>query len=173
MAEVEGKLAAADIDLLVICFRLPGLGGAWGLRRLRALRPAMRVLVLSPVENPATLAACRAAGVDGHIAMGSPIEQVLQAIAAVRSGGFHVPPDTPALPPADAAPRLTARQLQVLRLVAEGLGTREIAQRLGLGLGTVKQHLAAAYARLGARSRLQAIVKAGLSGPADPDDKAG
>ena len=62
---------------------------------------------------------------------------------------------------APSAHALTARQADVLNLLAEGRSTKDIARRLGLAVPTVKTHLAAVYRQLGARNRLQAVVKAG------------
>lgn len=77
------------------------------------------------------------------------------------------------------SPRLPPRQSQIMQLVAEGLTVKEIARRLGLGVGTVKVHLALAYSALGARNRIDAIRRLGtISEPpteADvttPDDLA-
>jgi DNA-binding NarL/FixJ family response regulator len=174
MAEAVEKLAAAQIDFMVVCFRLPGLGGGWGLRRLRGLRPATPVAVLLPAEDPNTVAACRGVGVHGCIGLENPFERVVQAVVVVGSGGLYDPPGV-APPPAAADPAagLTPHQREVLRLVAEGLGTTAIARRLGLGVGTVKAHLARAYATLGVRSRLQAIVKLGSNGKPDGEKDDG
>ena len=89
--------------------------------------------------------------------MQRPFEQVIEAVTTVGAGATYTPPTAAA----DPASMLTPQQREVLRLVTEGLGTQDIARRLGLGVGTVKTHLARAYARLGVRSRLQAIVKLG------------
>jgi DNA-binding NarL/FixJ family response regulator len=159
MNEVAGRLAVVDAHFLVVCFRLPGLGGSVGLRRLRTLRPTMRVAVLLPNEDPASIAVCRGVGVHGFIGLQRPFEQVVEAVTTVGSGALYAPPATAP----DPASMLTPQQREVLRLVTEGLATQEIARRLGLGVGTVKTHLARAYARLGVRSRLQAVVKLGWS----------
>ena len=157
MNEAVGRLMMVDVNFLVMCIRLPGLGGSLGLRRLRTLRPTMRVAVLLATEDPASIAACRGVGVHGFIGLQRPFEQVVQAITAVGSGAIYAPPATAP----DPASMLTPQQREVLHLVTEGLATQVIARRLGLGVGTVKTHLARAYARLGVRSRLQAVVKLG------------
>jgi DNA-binding NarL/FixJ family response regulator len=83
-------------------------------------------------------------------------------------GGMYLPPALagpgfdghPPAPPASAAPDLTERQVDVLRLVAEGKANKEIAQALGLAPATVKIHLAAAYRALGVANRTQAALAA-------------
>lgn len=87
------------------------------------------------------------------------------ARAALRPGGFGEP--APMLPRSDLAERLdeieglTGRQRDVLNLLAQGCSTKDIARKLDLGIGTVKVHLAGLYKALGARNRMEAVVKAG------------
>ena len=105
-----------------------------------------------------------------------PNEQALTAIRTVLNGGVYAPlmltqvrrsegPETAcqaARPEADQhLPALTERQRDVLKLLSESLSTKEIARALDLGVGTVKVHLAALYRTLGARSRMEAVMRAG------------
>jgi DNA-binding NarL/FixJ family response regulator len=178
-------LASRKIDIAFLDLSMPGMQGALTIRALRDTYPDLRIVVLTGIDERTTILACLAGGTHGYVLKTAPIEEVQRAFDTVRAGGIYVTPDlarivgTPATaaasessssvsitPPAPAdAPAtrlgdLTARQRDVLNLLAEGSSTKEIARRLGLGEGTVKVHLAAIFRALGARNRTEAVVLA-------------
>ena len=174
LAEAEGfdvaldALAERTSDLLLIGLGIPGMAGAEGLRALREAFPATRIVAIADSDDRATILQCLGAGVHGYLLKVSPIEEIQNAIAISLAGGVYVVPSlaevehgvAPPVPDADAAnvvPRFTARQIDVLRLLAQGRSTTEIARHLELRPGTVKIHLAAIFRTLNVRSRTEAV----------------
>ncbi len=172
-------LAAGRCDLLLIDLGMPGMAGAESLRALREAHPATKVAVLTGSDDRATILECLGAGVHGYILKSSPVEEIQRALATILAGGVYVAPtltqvgpaqepqqppeparEAPAAEPTVELPRFTTRQLDVLRLLAEGRSTKDIARSLDLGPGTVKIHLAAIFRTLNAHNRTEAVVLA-------------
>jgi DNA-binding NarL/FixJ family response regulator len=169
-------LAIGGADLLLTDLNMPGMAGAESLRALREAHPVTKVAVLTGSDDRATILQCLGAGVHGYILKASPVEEIQRAIATILAGGVYVAPSLTqlsALPPAQPveaaptaahtggnAPRFTTRQIDVLRLLAEGHSNKEIARTLDLGPGTVKIHLAAIFRTLHAHNRTEAVVLA-------------
>ena len=171
--ETELELCA-DIDLALVDLHMPGAGGAGWIATLRARHPAVPLVVLSGDESPALVRALIGHGVAGFIPKSDSAAIILQAVRLVLSGGTYAPlrlvangEREDAMPP--APPRslvsgpltLTARQVDVLRLLARGLPNKLIARQLGLSEATVKVHLLAIFRALGVHNRTQAVVAAG------------
>lgn len=164
LEETLARLAVELPALLVLSLHLPGMRGGLSLRALRAAHPGLRLAVLTGTDDRNTILDCLGAGAHGYMLKSADPEQLLHAVRMVLAGEIYVPPGLasltgPAPPP--APPVLTARQADVLRLLAEGRSTKEIARTLNLGVGTVKVHLAGVYRALGAHSRMEAVVRAG------------
>jgi DNA-binding NarL/FixJ family response regulator len=149
------------------------LGEAETRRALRALRgSARRPAVVALADQPARLwtPAWRALGLRAILPRHATPGEVAGAVSAVHAGLLAVHPEALAPPAAAAAPvasslALTAREYQILELVAEGANNRRIAARLAISRHTVKFHVAAILAKLGARSRTEAVtlaLRAGL-----------
>jgi DNA-binding NarL/FixJ family response regulator len=179
--EVEDFLRAQAIDLLILDLNMPGMQGGASVHALRTAHPGLNIAILTGAEERSTILECLSAGVHGYILKSAQADQLQKAISTILAGGVYVPPtltrvvrpaeapatrDLATLPgPIDEAAALTGRQLDVLRLLASGRSTKEIARSLGLGVGTVKVHLAGIYRTLGAHSRMEAVVKAGRFRP--------
>jgi DNA-binding NarL/FixJ family response regulator len=171
MTDLIERLQDGPAGLLLIDLDLPGLGGAEGLARLRRRWPALRVAVLANEDRRETILQCLGAGVHGYILKSVSSDQLCEAIRTIGAGGVHVPatladvldhPRRSVTPPQDEATdtmELTARQQDVLRLLAEGRSTKDIARRLGLAVSTVKVHIAAIYRAIGARNRVEAVLR--------------
>ncbi len=184
-AEADGldatldALAAGGADLLLIDLGMPGMAGAESLRALREAHPATRVAVITGSDDRSTILECLGAGVHGYILKSSPVDEIQRAISTILAGGVYVAPSVTQLDPARTPPtapvieaftgipemqpeipRFTHRQLDVLRLLAEGRSTKDIARTLELGPGTVKIHLAAIFRALNAHNRTEAVVLA-------------
>jgi len=184
--EVDGFNAASDAlaadqaDLLLIDLGMPDMCGAESLRKLRAAHPETKIAVLTGSDDRATILHCLGAGVHGYIVKSSPVAEILRAISTIMAGGVYVapslaevgsvhglpvsaPPTDPGAAsdlPATDIPRFTSRQREVLRLLAQGRSTKEIARTLDLGPGTVKIHLGAIFRALNAHNRTEAVVLA-------------
>jgi DNA-binding NarL/FixJ family response regulator len=162
--------AAARPDLILSDLVMPGAGPVEGVRRLREAAPGVPILVITGNEDDAVLLALLGLGIAGFAPKTSKSAVIEAAIRLVLAGGCFLPPRiaelaarpgagaTAAAPP--PAVRLTERQIDVLKLVATGESNKQIARDLDLSPATVKAHLAAATAALGAVNRTEAVVKA-------------
>lgn len=162
--------AAAAPDLILCDLVMPGSAPVPGIAGLRQAAPATPLLVITGTEDDATLLALFDLGVAGFASKASPSALIDAAIRVVLAGGRYLPPrlldlaaghgaGATAAPPSAAA-RLTARQVDVLRLIAAGQSNKEIARDLDLSPATVKAHTAAALAALGASNRAEAVFRA-------------
>jgi two-component system response regulator DesR len=143
-------VAILDIDL-------PGQDGLTAAGQLAADLPQCRVLILTAHAQPANLRTALAANVAGFLAKDTPAADLIRAVRDIAGGARVIDPAV-ALAALDARPSpLTPRETDVLRLQAEGLDPREIAARLFLSHGTVRNYLASATDKLGARNRIHAI----------------
>lgn len=135
-ALAEARRAAPDLVLMDIGMR--GGNGIEATRRLLTELPALRVLVLSMYDNAEYVREARHAGARGYLLKDQPAEEIVAAIRGVMDGGSHFPPSTGEPAPTGAA--LTPREREVLALIAEGLPSREIGERLAMGVRTVETH---------------------------------
>ena len=158
--------------LVLMDIRMPELGGLSAARRVLALPDAPRVLMLTTFDEDENVFEALRLGASGFLLKASPPEQLLDAIRLVGSGKALIDPAVTKrvidafarLPAAEAAPaaldELTARELEVLRLVARGLNNAEIAAGLFISEATVKTHINRLLMKLGLRDRTQAAVLA-------------
>ncbi len=161
-------VALAKPDVAVVDLGLPGKDGIAVTRELKALADPPRVVILTMQEDDLEVLAALAAGADAYCVKSSDAAVVVDAIRAVAGGGAYFDArvahvvlrrlgGTPARP--DASP-LTPRETEILRLIADGVGNVEIGQRLHIGLGTVKGHVADILEKLAAADRTHAAVTA-------------
>lgn len=142
-------------DLLVVDVGLPDEDGFALARTVGDRQPPLPVLLISGRDDAAVRVRARACGARGFVAKSVDFEQIAAAIEAALAGG-----DTFGGPmPADA-PAMTPRQAEVLMLLAEGHGNKEIRYRLGIAERTVRAHMTDLFELLGANSRTQAIIRA-------------
>ncbi len=173
-SEVLDLVGRTAPDVVLMDVRMPGLDGIAATRALVRAGSAARVLVLTTFANDDHVVDALAAGADGFLLKRSTPEEVLHGIRTVARGESLLFPDavrhlvrrSPVADPG-AVPglaRLTAREAEVLRLVADGRSNAEIAATLVVGVETVRSHVAAVLAKTGARDRTQAVVLAYRSG---------
>lgn len=180
VAEVADLAAAASLqarweaDLLVTSADSDGPELRGQLQQLHVDFPQLRLAVLSSQADRGAALEWLAVGASGCITAAVSPEDLCEALQVIGCGHGYISSailEAPArtklpAPSASAAAEeefggeLTARQQEVLRLVAEGRPTKDIARRLGLSVSTVKAHLAAAYRSLGAHNRVEAVVRA-------------
>ncbi|BCJ47176.1 DNA-binding response regulator [Actinoplanes ianthinogenes] len=158
-------------DVVLMDLRMPVMDGATATRRLRDEQPAVRVIALTTFDDDADVFAAIQAGAIGYLLKDASSERLMEAVRAAVRGESVLEPGVAAklvsrvaqLPPAVPAPLvapLTGRELDVVRLLAGGRSNREIATALFLAEGTVKNHVTNALAKLGARDRTQAALRA-------------
>jgi len=153
----------------VIDIGLPGKDGVALTGSVKASAPQTRVVILTMHDLDEEVIAALAAGADAYCVKSSDPATVIDAVRIVAGGGAYFDPQVahvvlrrlgaPAPLPAGRSP-LTPRELDVLRLIADGIGNSEIAERLHLGLGTVKGHIRDILEKLAAADRTQAAVNA-------------
>ena len=160
-------------DVVLMDLRMPGVNGIAATADLRERAPAARVLVLTTYADQDAIVPALQAGARGYLTKDASAEQIETAIRAVHAGQTHLdpavqerlvaavisqpPPAGPAGPGRQPPDGLTAREVEVLVLVASGLSNTEIAQRLYLSNATVKTHINRIFAKTGARDRAQAV----------------
>ena len=166
-----------ELDLLLLDLNMPGIHGLAAVSAFRHKFPDLPLVVLSAVEAHDDVEQVLDAGASGFIPKSSSAQVMLSALRLVLSGGVYLPPlllNRAAPPPPRSAqqahaPRLgsalsgrmeslTERQLEVLRLLAEGKPNKLIARALTLSEGTVKIHLAAIFRALNVNNRTEAVV---------------
>ena len=156
---------AADLDaaVAIVDVRLPGIDGITTIKRLREVAPRTAAVVFSAYGDRRLLSDAIAAGARGYVLKGSPLEDLLRAIRTVAAGDAYVDPSlSPALlmdAGALDAP-LAEREREILQLLAEGLHTDEVAERIGLSSETVKSDTKRAMSRLKATGRVHAVANA-------------
>lgn len=156
----------ADLDVVLIDYRLGGDNGLDGLRRFGASHPLVARVLISGDEDTALAARARTAGAAAFLGKSLAIGQVLQALQVVCSGGEHFSAAASALSHQQQAPDAgpTARQLEVLSLIARGRQNKHIADELGIAERTVKLHVTALLDALGASNRTHLLVRAREAG---------
>lgn len=159
VAEADGADAALATaartrpDLVLMDIGLRGASGIDATRRLLADQPALRVLVLSMHDGPEYVREALAAGAAGYVLKDSPADEIVQAIHAVIAGQRHLSAGLePAPPSVRGDDGLTPREREVLALIAEGLSSRDIGQRLAMGVRTVETHRTNLRRKLGLSS---------------------
>jgi DNA-binding NarL/FixJ family response regulator len=170
-------------DIVLMDIRMPGLDGLAACRRLLAqAEPRTRVVMLTTFDLDEYVYEAMRAGASGFLLKDAPADQLVTGIRVVAQGESLLAPSItrrlieqfarrppPSARP-DAVAELTARELEVLRLVARGLSNAEIAQELIIGDATVKTHVARVLQKLGLRDRVQAVVVAYESGLVQPGE---
>ena len=160
-------LAAQGFDLCLVDLGMPGAGPLDGIEALRAAAPQMPVLVVTGSHDDAAMLAILERGVAGFAPKTSTPAVLTAAIELVLAGGRYLPTRLVELRrPLPAAPAgiLSARQVEVLRLVASGQSNKDIARMLGIAPATVKTHVAHLIAATGASNRTDAAMRARASG---------
>jgi DNA-binding NarL/FixJ family response regulator len=160
-------------QVVVMDVSMPVLDGLEATRRIHALRPDLPVVVLTMHGDDHVKSEALAAGAVGFLSKDCSMQEVVEAVREVATSDTALsaevagamlealsgPPGTPPDDPASAADSpLTPRETEILQLIADGRSTTDVARELFISPKTVKNHLAAIYAKLDARDRTQAVV---------------
>jgi DNA-binding NarL/FixJ family response regulator len=178
--EAVDKAARFRPTVVLMDIRMPELDGLEATRRILAADPSARILILTTFDLDEYIYEALRAGASGFVLKDDPPEQLIAAIHTVAAGDAllspsvtrrvihqftHIPRSTP--PP--GLDELTARERDILRLIAEGLSNAEIGERLYISETTVKTHVTHILQKLDLRDRVQAVVLAYQSGIAGED----
>ena len=163
---------AGGYDLLLLDLLMPNVLGLEALRLFRTSFPTLPIVILSASLDPPHVREALAAGASGYVPKSAGSQTLANVVALVIDGDIYVPPmllsDAEPDSPVHTQPRkpddcgLTARQVEVLRLLAQGLSNKEIGLNLALSEKTVKVHVSAIYRRLGVTRRMAAAERARL-----------
>jgi DNA-binding NarL/FixJ family response regulator len=164
--------AHAEAEAVLLDLNMPGMNGVQGIRRFAELHPELPLVILTGAEEPRTINEVLSAGACGFIPKSSTPGVMLSAINLVLSGGTYIPPQllsSPAIAANHSAvpkareraqAQLTERQMQVLKLLAEGKPNKAICRELGIEAGTAKAHIASIFRALDAFNRTEAVAQA-------------
>jgi DNA-binding NarL/FixJ family response regulator len=161
-------------DVVLMDLSMPGMNGVEATRGLLALQPDTHVVVLTSVHDQAQVAGALEAGAVGYLLKDSDPRDVLSAIRSAASGHAPLDPRVARVLLPSTAPKvsdsLSARELEVLQLVAKGLPNKLIGRNLGITERTVKVHVGHLFRRIGVADRTSAAIWARDNLPPDPAD---
>lgn len=153
---------SVGVDVVLMDLRMPVMGGVEAIGALRRTAPGARVLVLTTFDTDRDVLPAVEAGATGYLLKDTPREELLHAVRAAHRGEAVLSPGVAGrlmgqvrAPTPDV---LSARELEVLRLVAAGSTNRETARQLFISEATVKTHLLHIYAKLAVRDRASAVA---------------
>ena len=168
------RAAALQPDVVLMDLHMPMLDGIAATRRLKVEQPGVRVLALTTFDDDEDVFAALRAGALGYLLKDVSADRLVEAVLSAARGESVLQPsvaakvvarfaqldDTPRGRPQPLVVPLSDRELDVLRLLADGRSNREIAAALFLAEGTVKNHVTSVLGKLGARDRTQAALRA-------------
>lgn len=154
------RLQTRDVDLLLLDMTMPGISGADLIGRVRAQFPELPMLVLSMHNQPMMAQCALKAGANGYVSKDNDSETLLQAMRRVAAGGRFIDPaiaerialEASGLQPAPEHACLSERELQVLRMLSQGLSINQIAAELRISNKTVSTHKARCMEKMGFQS---------------------
>lgn len=173
------KSRELEPDVILMDINMPGLNGIRATEQILEKQPQMRIIMLTMLEDDASIFHAMRAGARGYLLKGADPQEVLSVIRAVAEGQALFGPaiatrlmnyfqelgtKPPLSPTATPFPELTERELEILRLIAQGLNNQEIAQKLVLSHKTVRNHITNIFSKLQVADRAQAIVRAREAG---------
>jgi DNA-binding NarL/FixJ family response regulator len=159
-------------DVVIMDFSMPELNGIEATRQIKAVAPNIAVLVLTAYDSDQYIFAFLAAGAAGYLLKDVSVDQLIRAIRAVHAGEsmlhpaitrkvishFAQPEQKGRLPA--GTEQITERELEVLKLAAQGLSNRDIALHLGISVRTAQTHLSNVFNKMGVGSRTEAVMHA-------------
>ncbi len=151
-------------DIVLMDLRMPGVDGDEATARIQAVCPDIRVVILTTYESDASILSAIEAGASGYLLKAAPQDEILAGIRSVARGEVALAPSIAAMlvnrVKTPVGPTLSARETEVLALVAQGNSNASVAKKLSLSEATVKTHLLHAFEKLGVGDRTRAVTRA-------------
>lgn len=176
--EVVEQVLALQPDVVLLDLELPGMDGVQALEQLKRLGQPVRAIAFTAFDTDERIVSAVRAGAKGYLLKGAPREELFTAIRVVNAGGSLLQPlvasrllervSEEEAPEAEVE-SLTPREREVLDWLAQGSPNKEIAERLGISQRTVKFHVSAILAKLGATNRTEAAAVARQRGLIDQE----
>jgi DNA-binding NarL/FixJ family response regulator len=169
MEQALDSICDSPPDVLLADIGLPGMSGIEGVRRIHRLMPDLPILMLTVHEDSDSVFSAVCAGACGYLLKETPPARLLESIRELHEGGAPMSPGIArkvvlmlqkAAPPIQEDMQLSLRQLEILRLLAEGHSYKACAAALDVGIDTVRSHVRKIYERLHVHSRSEAVWKA-------------
>jgi DNA-binding NarL/FixJ family response regulator len=168
--EAVARVQRLQPDVVLLDLEMPDLDGVAAIPQLLAQRPGLGILVFTAYDTDERVLGAVRAGARGYLLKGASAEEIARGIRSVYAGSSYLEPRvTSKLIAEVSAPRrgglvLSAREKEVLRLVADGLPTKQISISLSITERTVKFHVNSIFRKLGADNRAQAVALAAQRG---------
>jgi DNA-binding NarL/FixJ family response regulator len=170
-AEAVEMVADRRPDLILMDLKMPVMNGVEATRQIMMKYPEVKVLVLTTYADDEWVFDAIQAGASGYLLKDTPREELIRAVRGTAAGKTYIDPSIAkkvldqvssrqTQPATLVTSKLTEREVEVLRLIAKGLSNADIADRLFLSDGTVRNHVSAILAKLGVNDRTQAAVLA-------------
>lgn len=159
-AEAIKAYRAHRPDVVVLDLRMQGMNGIETIQKLREEFGGVRILIFSNYANGEEIYQAMKAGVMGFVVKEMALDRLLEAIRKVHQGEQYIPPEIAMRMSSRFLSQLSARESQVLQLMAKGMSNKEIGAELRVVEGTVKIHVTNVLAKLGVSDRTQAVVVA-------------
>jgi len=175
-AEAVQKAAESVPDIVLMDVRMPRSSGIQACRAIKDAAPSAKIIILTMSDEEEDLFEAIRAGASGYLLKDIPLDEVAEAVRAVHSGQSLISPsmagklltefatlakrDQDQPPQQLPAPKLTDREMQVLKLVARGMNNRDIAKELFISDNTVKNHVRNILEKLQIHSRMEAVMVA-------------
>ena len=165
--EVVRKAKELQPDIVVLDLEMPVMDGVEALKLMRASRPDIRVIIFTVFDTDERILGAVQAGAKGYLLKGAPRDQLFDAIRIVHAGGSLLQPIVASrllerisqvTDGSKSATSVTPREMDVLRLLAQGLQNKEIADDLGITERTVKFHVGSILSKMGAGNRTEAVT---------------
>ncbi len=171
----KAVLVAAELqpDIVMMDLEMPGMDGVEALKQMRDHDPDVRVIVFTAYDTDDRIMAALQAGAQGYLLKGAPRDQVFEAIRVVNAGDSLLQPVVASklltrmrrnAGDPGTADSVTPREMEVMRLLAQGFQNKEIAAELGITQRTAKFHVGSILAKLGAGNRTEAVTIAAQRG---------
>lgn len=158
-------------DVILMDIQMPRVDGIAATQAIKAAQPDVKIIMLTTFSDDEYLVAGLRAGAIGYLLKDMPSEQLAEAIRSAARGQSPIGPEmarklvnlvtqSPAISRSTVVSELSDREIEVLKLIAEGLSNKEIAEKLVIAEGTAKNHVSNILSKLEARDRAQAVARA-------------